>query len=440
MRRPSKPSKKHHFVPQAQLRHFAADTEQKFLFVFDKQTDHSFRTSILNAGSENDFNSVTIGKMKWNFEDLFQEIDARSARLLSEIIARRSLASLSADDHLALVDLFATQLLRTNFARTTPRQMAEHLRELVRQVGYDPDQDPRMAMPSDAELRLGAVEAFLGRAGHAAAMLRLLPILYWAEGDHRFIISDHPVCVTNAFPYGDQGLMSQGVLVLLPISPEFTLALHCPTIVKHYEAAGAVDMEPDRRARVLRYHGGFRTGEPIVVDGQTVHHLNRRQVARARRYLYANTNDFGFARELLQRDASLRVVNTHIHMGEMGRGPPPRPGMPAGTHLVVFGPADHCMLAIEEVDEGGEGLTARTSHIELLAKVASDTGMLRTELYIDGQVFRGMGQVMIERFGEPSQGWFRVIHRDPALRSLNEQLNADMKRRCPNVASFDVDR
>ena len=96
--------------------------------------------------------------------------------------------------------------------------MAEHLREMVRQVGYDPG----MAMPSDAALRLGAVEAFLGRAGHAIAMLRLTPAL----------TSDHPVWLTNAFPNGDRGLMSHGILVLLPVSPEFTIALHCPTIAQ----------------------------------------------------------------------------------------------------------------------------------------------------------------------------------------------------------------
>ena len=76
MSRPSKPSKKHHFVPQSQLRHFAAYGDQRFLLVFDKRTDRSFRTSILNAGSENDFNTVSLGDAKWNFEDLFQDVDA----------------------------------------------------------------------------------------------------------------------------------------------------------------------------------------------------------------------------------------------------------------------------------------------------------------------------------------------------------------------------
>jgi len=427
MSRASKPSKKHHFVPQAQLRHFAADADQRFLFVFDKRTDRSFRTSILNAGSENDFNTVSLGDAKWNFEDVFQDVDARSAGLVGEIVARGSLGWFTPDYRVALADLFATQLLRTHFSRTTPKRLAEHPREAVRQVGYDPNEDPGMAMPSDAALRLGAVEAFLGRGGHAVAMLRLVPALYQAERGLRFVTSDHPVCMTNAFPYGDRGLTSHGILILLPISPEFTVALHCPTIAERYEAAATLDLKSDRRTRILRYREGLRTGEPIAADHDTVLGLNQRQVARSARYLYAQTDDFGFARELLKRDVGLRAVDTHVHMGEMGRAPPPRPGMPAGTHLVVFGQADHCILAIEEIDDAGEGLTARTRQIDLLAKVAADTGMLRTELYVDGQVRRGMGEVIIEQFGEPAHGWFRVVHRDPGLRALSVRLDADMR-------------
>ena len=418
----SRPSKKHHFVPQAQLRHFSADAKRRFLFAFDKRDDRSFRPSILNAGSENDCNTVSFGDSKWNFEDLFQEVDARSARLVGEIVSRRSLAWLTNDDSVALADLFATQLLRTHFSRTTPRHLAEQLREMTRQIGYDPDQDPGMAMPSDTALRLGAVKAFLGRDGHAVALMRLIPALYAAGGKRRFIISDHPVARTNAFPYGDNGLTSPGALVLMPISPELTLALHCPTIVQRYELIERADPEPERKARMLRYRDGLRSGKPIEIDDDMVPSLNRLQVVHSARYLYGASDDFDFAREILKRQPDWRAVDTHITFGGMGLAPPPRKGIPAGTHLVIIGAADHCMLALEEVDESGEGITARTSRIDLLSQVAADTGALRAELYVDGQPTRFMGQAMVEPFGEPSEGWFRVLHRDEGVRALMAQL------------------
>lgn len=421
----SRPSRKHHFVPQAQLRHFAADADRRFLFVFDKRTGRSFRTSILNAGSENGFNTVETARGRWNFEHLFQEVDTRSARLVGEIASQRSLAWLTADDRVALADLFATQLLRTHFSRTTPRHVAGQLREAMRQIGYDPDADPNLAVPDEDALRIGAVKAFLRRQGHLPAMLRLVPALYESSGGSRFVISDHPVGRTSAFPYGDTGLASPGVLVTMPVAPDLTVALHCPTIVARYELAADLDLEPERKARISRYRAGLRSGEPIAIDADLVLNLNAGQIKHSARYLYSAVDDFAFAKDILRRRPELSSVESHVSLGEMGRAPPTRPGMPPGLHLVIFGPADHCMLAIEEVDERGEGLTVRTRDVGLLAEVAAETGMLRADLYEDGRIRRSMGQAMIERFGELREGWFRVVHRDPALRALGKQLDGE---------------
>lgn len=421
----SRPSKKHHFVPRAQLRHFAADPERHWIYVFAKGDDRSFRTSIENAGSENDFNTVSLGDTKWNFEDLFQDVDTCSARLVSEVVSRRSLAWMTMADRIALADFFAVQMLRTHFIRKNPRYLADKMRELIRQLGYDPDIDPRMAMPSEASLRLDAVKSFLHRQGHTATLLRLHPALYAADEENRFIISDHPVSIINAFPYGNVGLTSHGIIVMLPVSPILVVALHCPTVVRRYQLAAKADLAPERMATVTRYWQGLQSGEPIAVDGETVSYLNYLQIAQSAGYLYSDNEEFDFARKILKENANLRSVETHFKLGELGRAPPLRSGMPDGTQLVVFGAVDHCMLIIEEIDESGEGLTARTEQVELLAQVAADEEMLRVELYVDRQVRRSISDVVLERFGEPSSGWFRVVHRDPMLRSLVRSIDVE---------------
>jgi hypothetical protein len=419
----NRPSKKHHFVPQAQLRNFSADAERRFLYVLDKQTDRSFRTSILNAGSENDFNTISLGASKWNFEDLFQEVDTRSALLIAEILSRKSLAWLSEDDRLALADLFATQMLRTHFSRTTRAHLADRLREITRQLGYDPDQNPTMATPPDAALRLGAVRTLLDRSEQVVALLRLYPALYRANGDHRFIISDHPTAVMNAFPYGELGLTSHGILVVLPISPEIMIALHCPTIVKRYEFAEQASLEADQKERVFRYRDGLRSGNPIDIDEDAVLFLNHQQTVHSARYLYAATDTFDRAREALEQQPHLRSVTTHLTFGEMGRPSKRHSEMQSGIHLVVRGPADHGILTIEEIDPSGEGITARTGQITLLAQMASDQGMLRVELYVDGRPMRTLGAAMVEPLGNTADGWFRVVHRDASLRELGKRLD-----------------
>lgn len=420
----AKPSKKHHFVPQAQLRRFAADADEKFLFAFDKRSDKSFRVSILNAGSENDFNTVELAGSKWNFEDLFGAVDTRSASLVGRILEEASLSGMSVDDRVALADFVAVQLVRTRFSRTTPGAIVKGLREMIRQVGHDPEADPSPALPDETAVRLSALKAFLRREAHLGAIARLVPCLYRPAGETRFVISDHPVVRSNAFAYGDSGLSSPGVMVHLPLSPTMALALLCPTIVARYAAAELGGLEPERRARIAAYRDGMRTGHAIDVDDATVGYLNSLQVAQSATYVYAHSDDFDFARTLLSDRPELRSVESHISFGEMGMAPPRRSGMPSGWQLVIFGAADHCMLAIDELDEEGEGITAATSNIALLHKVAADPGELRVELYCDGQVRRGMSQVIVELVGDGVPAWFRVVHRDPAMRALAATLDA----------------
>jgi hypothetical protein len=97
--------------------------------------------------------------------------------------------------------------------------------------------------------------------------------------------------------------------------------------------------------------------------------------------------------------------------------------MQSGIHLVVRGPADHGILTIEEIDPSGEGITARTGQITLLAQMASDQGMLRVELYVDGRPMRTLGAAMVEPLGNTADGWFRVVHRDASLRELGKRLD-----------------
>jgi hypothetical protein len=428
----NRPPKKHHFVTQAQLRHFAADPERRSIYVFDKRSGKSFLTSILNAGSENDFNTVSFDGGEWNFEHLFGEVDARSARLIAEIVERRSVGWLGAEDRVALADLFATQLLRTHFSRTTPKHLAGQLREVIRQIGYDPDQDPAIAMPSEAALRMGAAKAFLKRGDHVASLLRLVPSLFAPSGSQRLVLSDHPVSRTNAFPYGDVGLTSHGVIVGLPIAPDLSLNLICPTIVARYEALDKAELDPERRERLLCARDALRAGLSVEMDDVSVDASNRQQLAQSGRFLYSATDEFDWARDLLGEHPQLRSIEAHIKLGEMGRGPPPKRGMPKGLQLVVQGPHDHCMLPLAEIEEAGEGITARTTRPELLALVAADHGMLSVELYENGHVRRGMRETMIERFGEPNVGWFRAVHRDEAMRALGALLDGDGRDQAAN--------
>lgn len=423
MPKTAKSSKKHHFVAQSQLRHFASDANRKSIWVYDKGRDRSWVSSLLNAGSENDFNTVELKSGKWNFEDLFQDVDGRSAKLISVIVSRRNLSWITPADHASMIDLFTTQMLRTKLARSTPQNMALQMREMMRDIGVDPDSDPSMATPTEASIRMGAVKSFLERDRVAGSMVRLIPALFEPGEGQRFIISDDPVIVRNAFPYGDNGLKSHGIIVFLPIATDLGLALLCPTIFSRYEAVEQAEMEPEMCARMLRYRDGFLAGTPVTIEPAELAGWNECQVSGSAKQLYAAADaDFDAARTLLAKKPELRSVETRMTMGRIGQGPPPKPGLPPGLQLIIQGKFDHAIVPIVEIDKAGEGLTARTTRTDLLELIAADRHEVRAELYEDGRARRGIGQATVERFGEPADGWFRVVHMDEGLRALVRQI------------------
>ncbi|NDV89449.1 DUF4238 domain-containing protein [Aurantimonas aggregata] len=88
---PSLPDK-HHYVTQAQLRHFARDEGRTQIHVFDKTTGKSFTSSILDSGSENDFNTITEDGGRLNFEAMFDRVDDAGAAIVAQIAEHRSLS------------------------------------------------------------------------------------------------------------------------------------------------------------------------------------------------------------------------------------------------------------------------------------------------------------------------------------------------------------
>ncbi|WP_373236470.1 DUF4238 domain-containing protein, partial [Cohaesibacter celericrescens] len=220
-------SKKHHYVTQAQLRHFAHDAARSKLFVFDKSNGRSYPSTIKNAGSENQFNTLIEGEERLNFEKIFDEVDTNGGLIVNQINQHRSLDWMKESDLFKLADFGTIQLLRTKLSRITPAVLLDQMREILAEFGADLD-DPSLAPPTENDAKLSTIMNFFGRDRYRAPFLRLYPGLVQPEGEARLVISDHPVVFSNPFPYGDRGLKSQGIMVSLPLSPMLLLTWHCP--------------------------------------------------------------------------------------------------------------------------------------------------------------------------------------------------------------------
>lgn len=416
MKKPSKPPKKHHYVPQAQLRHFACDEKRMQIHVFDKKNGAIFKSSILNAGSENDFNTIVEAGDRLNFEAMFDKVDTAGAVIVTQIVERRSLSWMREAQMTALADLGAVQLLRTKLARETPVVLAEEMREILGSFGGDLT-DPQLAPPTESNAKRGTIKAFLTRAGRRDSLLRLMPGLVEPAGSARFLISDHPVVFSNPFPYGKHALQAQGILVHLPLSPTLLLTWHCPTIVARFDHLLSTEGKGDAALRA--YGRGLHCGEPTAISDDEVDRYNAAQIAQSRRFLFSHAPNF----DRLAANPRPNQREALVHLGKMGEGPAPRSRMPAGWNLVVHGPRDHCLLHLEEIDEAGEGITARTSDLALLDAAAGDARLDYVELYNGPQQRRHLGHVTLEKLADRGPGWFRAVHFDEALRAFARQID-----------------
>lgn len=241
--------------------------------------------------------------------------------------------------------------------------------------------------------------------------------------------SNHPIIMTNAFPYGDVGLEAPGVQVHLPLSSTLSLAFLCPSYLRQLRFIDdpALPIDDARRDRFRSLRDGIVKGTVAIIPADDIRALNRLQVATSSRYLYAAANDFELARTMQRKDPKLRQVDSLVRVGKMGRGPSRCANMPDGLHLVLLGAQDHGMLALEAVDPDGEGITASTADSVGLDALMRIGPLIEAQLFDDRHQIRGMKEIKLEVLEPGASTRFRVVPRDEAIQSLFTKLDSERR-------------
>ena len=428
-------SKKHHYVPQAILRRFSADSAQTQVYVFDKARMKSFPSSIRDAGCENYFNTVEVEGQTVSFEGLFQTNDDQLARLLEIIVSSRSLAVLIPQDRAALSEVVAAQIVRTKLLRTTIRSIAEQLSRSLREAGFDPREVDGFSIPTDQETRRAALASFLDLRRIVAALQEKRPILIHGSDSTLFWTSDNPVVLHNSFPYGEQGLNSPGIEIYFPISSELVLGFFCPSIehkIRQLLALGHPDLNREKYTKIYK---ALQGGDSVPAESDTSLFLNSLQVLRSSRFLYAPSDDFEQARKLLDRHPEAQDVQSSVSVGSMGQGPPPRPRMPPGLWVVFYGRRSPHIIKVDTWDEDSEFLDFQTRDPLTLRAILNDQPLEQAVLFQDGHERRGMREVRIEVMKESVPIRVCISHRDEALNQILRSVGMDRPtNRCSRQA------
>lgn len=399
-------SKKHHYVPMSLLKNFSVANKGKQVCVFDKKKCSSYATAVRDAGSENHFNTLVVEDGSHvNFEGAFQRVDDRLAAVVRKIQRTRALAALSAQDRVDIAHMIPVLLLRVQMQRNFYPEMNEQLRAFIERVGGDASEEaiPRI---TENDARRLSLQQLADSHKFVPLLLDKDWILSTTTDELPFWISDNPVVMVNAYPYGDVGMSAQGIEVCLPISSTILLSLACTTIANKQGDPGFAEFLRSEPTMKLREDGVGR--------------YNGLQVSRSTRFIYGNDRRFEQAR---------RILREHPEVGDPRSAPgmssvPVKPGMPDGLWLVAYGVRTHHMLRLERWVNADGGISAQVDaeHSDELRTMLDDGPFSLIEIYRERRAGRGMRDVSIK---EVSEREIRIEHTDESRRRLMQQIQRD---------------
>lgn len=422
-------SKKHHYVPQSILRNFSIDNNEGQIYVFDKKSENSFRSSIQDAGSENYFNTVETPFGKLNLEDLFQHCDNITASIVRKIIDAETLDKLEFEDFYQLSLAVAIQFNRTKLVRTTLDYVSKEQERVIKDLcekspKFNFNQKKNRAF-TDEEIKLISI---LGAFDVDDLLKNLLSRgIYIVRNctNFPFWISDNPVVVHNSFPYGSDGISSKGTEVIYPISSKFAVVFSCKTILEKIETTEKTGLLDDIGIRYLKAVKDNITMDIFEEHSEHVEFYNQQQVLNSSRFVYSSINDFSLVEETITAIPGVKELKSKIKIGEMGKGPPPNPNLPMGAILVVYGKKTHYMISVKNllIDVEVEFTAIPNMAFGIMI---NDTPFERVEIYVDQQMRKLLGNPKIVPM-DLQNGIFKITHSEKGLVDLLKKLANERK-------------
>jgi Protein of unknown function (DUF4238) len=303
-----------HYVPQLLLRGFATPN-RKQIYVFDKQTEKVFRSSVRNLACERGFYYLDDDGDPERLDRWLQRLEEKTAPVIRSIRNQRAVNQLDGKERQWIAAFIAVQHVRTRHHREFWGDLNRQMADVLREMGADPNKVKNFREMTEAEVRHTSIE---GMPGLAFTVLPHLMDKAWillsAAPGNAFWVGDHPVVLANNLNSGDGirgtlGFAVQGIEVYLPISSGLTLGCLCRTIPTLFAAAMALPLPFPctlTKERAKEFLAGFAGGATVPLDSENVKYHNSLQVISAERFIFSLYNDFEMAREMLASDPDLK--------------------------------------------------------------------------------------------------------------------------------------
>lgn len=311
-----------HYVPRFLLRKFGLGKKDR-VHVFDKQKNCAFVSNAKAVAAENGLYDFVFMGMPMTMEPSLAKLESNAAQHLAQIEDSRRLSAPLSEARVQLACFLAVQMVRTRARMNTFADISQRMEIWLRAQGMDEGyfaSDPKVGDGENARRALWAKQISNAPKDFAPALLKKDWLLLQTSRQHPFIIGDSPLAMFNMIdraPRGNLGINVEGIEIYLPINPQLTLGLVCPTLTETLndgaEQYTFISHLADARARFCGAMSGANSilaaiagGVPFPCTPENVDFHNSLQVIEAERFVFSISDDFSLVREMIASNPTLR--------------------------------------------------------------------------------------------------------------------------------------
>ena len=149
-----------HTVPQLILRQFAIK-EDSPIWVFDKQEERSYATSIRNIAAEKGFYDISINGKVASVDPAVTCLEGATAPILQKIVESKSLVTITQQEKVTLSVFLAVQFVRTKEQRLKFEWLSKELKKRFREMGATEEQLQEMEPDDENAARVYGIKSVL---------------------------------------------------------------------------------------------------------------------------------------------------------------------------------------------------------------------------------------------------------------------------------------
>ena len=304
----SKP-KKHHYVPQFIMKNFSF--KKNNLFVFDKQNEKIFPSTVKNTAHENYFYQ-DVHEYDVETELKLSLIEGECAPIIKRILTEESIKKINEGDHRLLCLFVAIQLSRTNNTREMISDMNNSMDMWFKKSGLKQHtEESDFKKLTDDQIKEVSI-SILREAG--CLVENLVDKNYYlikSKENDSFYTSDHPVTMFNHIDYCQHGLALEGIEIYFPLSSRLCLAFICPLFVNLLKENLKIEKTLLQcKSRGKRLIDSVDSKNTMNLSEGDIDFFNTLQVNQSSRFIYSASGKFDLIRRgILKKEESSNLEN-----------------------------------------------------------------------------------------------------------------------------------